>query len=108
MKTPIFAALLVAFGAWFGLIAAAQVLPEGSSLARLVQLLGGTTSGYIQAAIYGVAAYGAVLLRQRRLSLKHESQAFAQGLLPEQDQLVLTPDEVAAIKLEAIRREQTG
>ena len=106
--SPLFSSLLLALGAWFGLIGLGFVLPEGGSMARIAQLLGGTWDGYIQASIYGVAAYSAILLRQRQLSLKHETNAFYQGLLPEQDQLVLTPDEVAAIKLETIRREQTG
>ena len=106
--TPALLSVAVATGAWFGLIAVAQVLPEGGSLARVAHLLGGSSQGFIQAAIYGVATYSYILLRRRQLSLKHESEAFAQALLPEQDQLVLTPDEVAGIKLETIRREQTG
>ena len=106
--SPTLLSFLVAAGAWATLITAAQVLPEGGSLARTVQLLGGSGAGYIQAAIYGVATYSFLLLRTRRAQLKVESRAFGQGLLPEQDQLVLTPEEVAAIKLETIRREQTG
>lgn len=107
-KAPLFVALVASLGTWFGLIAIAAVLPEGGSLARLVQLLGGSASGYIQAAIYGVAAYSVVLLSQRRRALATENKALAHGLLPEQDQLVLTPEEVAGIKLEVIRREQSG
>ena len=107
-STPVFVALAVALGAWFGLIALAQVMPEGGTLARLTHLLGGSSQGFIQAAIYGVATYSFLVLRGQRAALARESGAFAQALLPEQDQLVLTPEEVAAIKLETIRREQTG
>jgi len=107
-KAPLLIALVASLGTWFGLISLTAVLPEGGSLARILQLLGGSTSGYIQAAIYGVAAYSIVLLSQRRRALAIENKALAHGLLPEQDQLVLTPDEVSGIKLEVIRREQSG
>ena len=107
-SASVFLALAAGLGAWFALIAVAQVLPEGGQLARVAHLLGGSAGGYIQAAIYVVAVYCALELRTRARALSRESEAFQQAMLPEQDQLVLTPDEVAAIKLEVIRREQTG
>lgn len=101
-------ALAAGLGAWAALLAVAAVLPEGGTLSRLATLLGGTWSGYIQAAIYAVAVYAALVLQRRRAELKREAAALSQGLLPEQEQLVLTPEEVAGVKLEAIRRERGG
>ena len=107
-QSSVLLALGIGFGAWFGLLFLGSVLPEGGSLARVVQLLGGNAGGYIQAAVYAVFVYATLLLRSRRRAIEQEFDALAQGLLPEQDQLVLTPDEVAGIKLEVIRREQAG
>lgn len=109
MRTSLTALALVAgLAAWGLSLAAASVLPEGGSLHRLAVLVGGSWSGYIQAGIYAVAVYAALVLQRRRVALRREAAALDQGLLPEQDQLVLTPDEVAGIKLEAIRRERGG
>ncbi|MEL6926670.1 MAG: MotA/TolQ/ExbB proton channel family protein, partial [Bacteroidota bacterium] len=68
----------------------------------------GSSQGYIQAMIYAVFFYSFFELIEKRKSLLKEYQAFQFGLLPEQDQLVLTPEEVAKIKLQAISLEKSG
>ena len=107
-NSALLTALAVGAGAYFGLNAVAQLLDFGGAPGRLLHLLGGSGDGYIQAAIYAVATYATLLLRRRQRTLDGEQAAFRQALLPEQDQLVLTPEEVGAIKLEVIRREHAG
>ena len=110
-KTSLLLALAVGIGTWMMLIFIGSLLPEAtadSTLSRLVTLLGGSSAGYIQAAVYSVFVYAFFLLRERRQAIQQEFAGLRQGLLPEQDQLVLTPEEVAGIKLEVIRREQAG
>ena len=103
-----FTALALGLAAWVALYFLHAVLPDGSGLARIAALLGGTTAGYIQAGVYAITAYAFLELRAKRRAIKAEFAALDLGILPEQDQLVLTPDEVAGIKLEVIRREQSG
>ncbi len=101
-------AFVIGVAAWLSLLFVASVLPADSSLTRVAVLLGGSAGGYIQAAIYAVFVYSFLLLRAKRTAIAHEFDALKLGMLPEQDQLVLTPEEVAGIKLEVIRREQAG
>ena len=108
MRSTPFIATAAALAAWAALFFLHAVLPEGAPLARLVALLGGTTAGYIQAAVYGVTVYSFLLLRGKRRRIAGEFEALGLGILPERDQLVLTPEEVAGIKLEVIRRERAG
>ena len=82
--------------------------PEGSGFQRLVQVLGGTSSGYIQAIMYALFAYSILELIEKRKNIQKEYQGFNFGLLPTQDQLVLSPEEVAKIKLTAIQMEKNG
>ncbi len=101
-------AFVIGVAGWLSLLFVASVLPADSSLTRVAVLLGGSSGGYIQAAIYAVFVYSFLLLRAKRQAIAHEFDALGLGILPEQDQLVLTPEEVAGIKLEVIRREQAG
>ena len=105
---PAIIALAIGAAIWMGLLFVGSMLPADSSVTRLVVLLGGSGGGYIQGAIYAVFIYSFLLLRAKRRGIAHEFGALDLGMLPEQDQLVLTPDEVAGIKLEVIRREQGG
>ena len=100
--------LIAAIGLWLLLIFISSVFTEGSGMHRLIELLGGSSLGYIQAAIYAVFIYSLFELLSRRKYIRQQYQAFQYGLLPEQDQLVLTPDEVAQIKLNTIQIERSG
>ena len=85
-----------------------NLFAEGSGGQRFIELLGGTWQGYIQAAIYAVFFYSMFELFAKRKFLRQQFNAFNFGLLPEQDQLVLSPDEVAQIKLNTINLEKGG
>lgn len=97
-----------AIGIWVLLIFLGSIASDGSGFQRVIELLGGTSKGYIQVLIYGVFIYSLFELLNKRKTLRQQYQAFNFGLLPEQDQLVLTPEEVAQIKLNAINLERGG
>ncbi len=97
-----------ALGIWLLLIFMGSMSAEGSGFQRVIELLGGTSKGYIQVLIYGVFIYSLFELLNKRKALRAQYQAFNYGLLPEQDQLVLTPEEVAQIKLNTINLERGG
>src|SRR5699024_7972169 len=63
---------------------------------------------YIQALSYVCFIYAMLELRQMKSFLKKQYQGFGLKLLPEEDQLILTPDEVADIKLSIIEIEKRG
>lgn len=100
--------IAAAIGAWLLLIFMGSMTTEGSGMQRVIELLGGTSKGYIQVMIYGVFFYSLFELLEKRKGLKKQYHAFKYGLLPEQDQLVLTPEEVAQIKLNTIHLEKAG
>lgn len=100
--------LLLAAGSWGLLIALAHLFEPGSGMHRILEALGGSSAGYIQAAIYGVFFYSLFELDEKRKYIKQQYQGFQLGLLPVKDQLVLSPEEVATIKLNTIQLEQTG
>jgi len=93
---------------WLFLLLLSYISPEGSGFRRLVELLGGTSSGYIQAVMYALFSYSIFELMEKRKQIQKEYQGFNFGLLPTQDQLVLSPDEVAQIKLNTIQLERNG
>lgn len=97
-----------ALGIWLLLIFMGSMSAEGSGFQRVIELLGGTSKGYIQVLIYGVFIYSLFELLNKRKVLRQQYQAFNYGLLPEQDQLVLSPEEVAQIKLNTINLERGG
>lgn len=107
-RLQIIFSIVSAIVVWLVFIFAGNLISEGSSAQRVIELLGGTSQGYIQAAIYAVFFYSIFELVNKRKVLKKEYGAFKFGLLPEQDQLVLTPDEVAQIKLNTIQMEKSG
>ena len=49
--------LMGAICLWLFLLLLSYISPEGSSFGRLVEVLGGTSSGYIQAIMYALFAY---------------------------------------------------
>lgn len=107
-RSQIIFSIISAAGVWLLLIFIGQFAAEGTSFQRVIELLGGTSQGYIQVTIYAVFFYSIFELVSKRKFLKNQFGAFKYGLLPEHDQLVLTPDEVAKIKLDTIKLEKTG
>ncbi len=77
-------------------------------VSRLFTLLGGTTDGFIQFACYVAFFYGILELRKKQTDISTEMNGFSLGLLPSEDQLVLSADEVADIKLNLISQQKNG
>lgn len=107
-KLQIIFSAVAAAALWLLLIFLGAVFPEGSGLQRIIELLGGSSRGIIQALIYGLFFYSLFELFEKRKYIKKQYQGFQFGLLPLQDQLVLSPEEVAQIKLNAIQIEKNG
>ncbi len=107
-RFQIITSIAAAIGLWLLLIFMNSMTVEGSGMQRVMELLGGSSKGYIQVLIYGVFFYSLFELLEKRKKLTKQYKAFNFGLLPEQDQLVLTPEEVAQIKLNTINLERTG
>ena len=100
---------LVAAGAvWLLFTLLAGLFDSVAGIGRFFEAMGGSGSGYIQAAIYALFFYSIFELYEKRQAIKAEFSGFEQHLLPERDQLVLSPEEVAKIKLEVIKRESEG
>lgn len=100
--------IIAAAGLWLLLIVLSAILPDGSGLHRVVELLGGSTRGLIQALIYAIFFYSLFELSEKRKYIQKQHLGFNFGLLPLQDQLVLTPEEVSQIKLNTIQLEKNG
>lgn len=100
--------LLAAALLWLLLILMGNLFTPGSGLHRIIEALGGSYQGYIQAAIYAVFTYSIFELIEQRKFIKAQYQGFHLGLLPVRDQLVLSPEEVAQIKLNTIQMEKNG
>ena len=107
-RLQIIFSIVSAAGVWLLLNLLYNLFAEGSGGQRFIELLGGTWQGYIQATIYAVFFYSMFELFAKRKFLRQQFIAFNYGLLPEQDQLVLSPDEVAQIKLNTINLEKGG
>jgi chemotaxis protein MotA len=100
--------IVSAAGVWLLLTVLAGLFTEGTGMHRFLEALGGSGAGYIQAMIYGVFFYSIFELLEKRRYIQQQYQGFGLGLLPVKDQLVLSPDEVANIKLNTIQMEQAG
>ena len=107
-RFQIILSISAALGLWLLLIFMNSMTVEGSGMQRVIELLGGSSKGYIQVLIYAIFFYSLFELLEKRKHLVKQYKAFRYGLLPEQDQLVLTPEEVAQIKLNTINLEKTG
>ncbi len=93
---------------WLLLSAVSSPFADGTYARRYLIALGGGPNGYIQAICYGLAIYTFLELRGMIQALNKESEALAMHLLPEQEHLVLSPEEVARIKLGIIDLEKKG
>lgn len=78
-------------------------LTPGTLLHRFTTLLGGDLpSGIIQGIIYFLFIYGILEIQRMKKTVIKEQTAFNLELLPETEQYVLTPEDVAKIKLSMI------
>lgn len=93
---------------WLVLIVVGNVTGNNPGLNRLITVFGGSYSGYIQAICYAGAIYAILSLKELNTFIKGQFDGFALKLLPEEDQLILTPEEVADIKLSVIEIEKRG
>ena len=93
---------------WLVLIILGAIGSPESGFHRVIEALGGSSRGYIQAMIYGLFFYSILELIEKRKHIRKEHSGFNLGLLPVQDQLVISPDEVAQIKLNTIQIEKNG
>lgn len=80
---------------------------EGSSLQRIAYLLGGNLPyGLIQGLCYFLFTLGLMEVLHLRREIKDEFQSLDQGILPEREQYVITPEDVNAIKLQVIEHQK--
>lgn len=82
-----------------------SILPPAE---RFFQLMGGHSGGYIQFFCYIAFYFGCIELSRMQKKVKEEFKAFDLNLLPDQDQLVLTPEEVSDVKLSVMDIEKRG
>ena len=107
-RIQIIFSIVPAVGLWLVLILLSNIFADGSGGQRFFEVLGGSSRGFIQATIYAVFFYSFYEISEKRKFIKQQRKGFQFGLLPLQDQLVLTPDEVAQIKLTTIQLEKGG
>ena len=93
---------------WIVLILLANLFTRQPSVNRVLTLLGGSSLGYIQVVCYAITTFALLQLRDLNQNIKNQFKGFELKLLPEEDQLVLTPEEVADIKLSVIEIEKRG
>ena len=100
--------ILAAISVWLLLILLGNLFESVAGMYRFFEALGGSDKGYIQAMIYAVFFYSIFELYEKKMVIKAEFGGLDQRLLPERDQLVLSPEEVAGIKLTIIQLEGEG
>ncbi len=100
--------VLAAAVIWLLLILLSNLFDPSSGIHRLIEVLGGSGRGYIQAAIYGLFTYSFFELYEKRKFIRQQYSGFNLNLLPVRDQLVLSPEEVNKIKLDTIKLEKNG
>jgi len=93
---------------WLLLIFLTSISYMFPPIERFFQLLGGSSSGYIQFFCYSAFFYGMIELRKIHSKVTKEFEGFDLNLLPNEDQLVLSPAEVADVKLSIINMEKRG
>jgi len=93
---------------WLLLIILANLFSRQPAMNRVLVLLGGSSLGYIQFICYSISIFALLQLREMSAYIKVQFKGFDLKLLPEEDQLILTPEEVADIKLSVIEIEKRG
>lgn len=93
---------------WFILTILVNATAAIPSVQRLFIMFGGTNDGYIQVICYFAFFFAVIELYNMQKYLKKQYNGFDLKLLPEEDQLVLTPEQVAEIKLSILEIEKRG
>jgi flagellar motor component MotA len=92
---------------WFALILLAS-MSSGAGFKRFFEAFGGSFGGYVHAVIYTAFIFGLLEVLDYQKFIKKQNEGFKLNLLPVQDQLILSPEEVAKIKLNVIDLEKHG
>jgi len=106
--TQIIISLGLAITIWLILITLAAIFSSFPTTSRVIMLLGGTSNAFIHILIYAAFCYGLLELKNNHKFVKKQYEGFQLNLLPVEDQLVISPQEVAKIKLSAIDLEKRG
>lgn len=93
---------------WFLLMAIAGFTNPTGGIGTIVRILGGTLGGYIQMLTIAGFILGLLELNEKERFISKQREGFSFNLLPTEDQLVLTPDEIGNIKLNVINLEKRG
>lgn len=93
---------------WLLLIILANLFSRQPNIYRILILFGGSALGYIQFICYAITIFALLQMRELNSHIKSQFKGFELNLLPEEDQLVLTPEEVTDIKLSVIEIEKRG
>ncbi len=101
--TNLIISLCIAIAMQMAFMLLTMASPEGSFMHRIWIMLGGTfPDGIIQGISYFLFFYGLFEIRRISRNVRKETKAFEMGLLPETEQFVLLPDDVAKLKLTMI------
>ncbi len=103
----IFISLSIAITLWVCLMVLASIT-EGLYMQRIFQMLGGVGHGYIHVFMYTFFIYGMFELKDNHKYIKTQYGGFDLNLLPKEEQRVISPTEVAQIKLNTIDLEKRG
>lgn len=104
----IFLSIAMAIAIWIFLIVLASMTNGLPYFQRFLEILGGVTHGYIHVLVYASFIYGMLELRNNHKYINHQYAGFDLNLLPKEDQMVISPQEVAQIKLNTISLEKRG
>ena len=99
--------IVAAIMIWFALILLAS-MSSGAGFQRFFEAFGGSFGGYVHAVIYTAFIFGLLEVLDYQKFIKKQNEGFKLNLLPVQDQLILSPEEVAKIKLNVIDLEKHG
>ena len=104
--------LLISIGGaiaiWLILFLFASLSDALPNIQRVFELLGGISNGYIHALIYMAFIYGLFELYNNQTFILKQYEGFELNLLPVEDQLVISAEEVAKIKLNTLDIERQG
>ncbi len=93
---------------WFLLMAVADFAKPTGGFGTIIRILGGTFGGYIQMLTIAGFILGLLELNEKERFIEKQREGFGFNLLPTEDQLVLTPDEIGNIKLNVLNLEKRG
>lgn len=96
---------LLTWGLLNFLASISSILP---AMERFFELMGGTPGGYIQFFCYVAFFYAIIEIKRMHSVIKREFEGFNLNLLPNEDQLILSPTKVAEVKLSIIDMEKRG